>query len=132
MLNYTKKFRLDDLTAFVVGGSGLIGKEICNAIVSAGGRTIILDKIKYQINKSKNEDSSLIWRMFDCSKLENLETQFIKQVKEFGIPDVFINCSYPRTKDWSNNSFKNITLNSFKENINIHMNSYAWLARLAA
>ena len=50
MTDYLKKFRLDQLTAFVVGGSGLIGKEICNSIVSAGGRAIVLDKIKYQIN----------------------------------------------------------------------------------
>ena len=57
---------------------------------------------------------------------------YLRQIKEFGVPDVFINCSYPRTKDWSSNSFKDITMNSFRENIDIHMNSYAWLAKLTA
>ena len=132
MTDYLKKFRLDQLTAFVVGGSGLIGKEICNSIVSAGGRAIVLDKIKYQINKTKHKDSSLIWRKFDCSVLDNLDKQFFKQTKEFGVPDIFINCSYPRTKDWDRNSFKNITLDSYRKNIDIHLNTYAWLARLAA
>ena len=30
------------------------------------------------------------------------------------------------------NSFKDITLSSFRENIDLHLNSYSWLARLVA
>ena len=130
--DYLNIFRLDKLTVFVVGGCGLIGKEICNAIVSAGGKVIILDKIKYEPNVEKRKNSDLIWRFFDCSNLDSLEDQFFEIIEEFGVPDVFINCSYPRTKDWAKNSFKKITLKSFRENIDIHLNSYAWLARLTA
>ncbi len=46
--------------------------------------------------------------------------------------DVFINCSYPRTEDWASNSFADISLESMRKNIDIHLNSYIWIAKLAA
>ena len=57
---------------------------------------------------------------------------FSETVDTFGCPDVFINCSYPRTEDWANNSFEKISLESMRKNIDIHLNSYIWLAKMAA
>ena len=34
--------------------------------------------------------------------------------------------------DWKNNSFKKINLKSFKKNIDIHLNSFAWTAKIIA
>ena len=53
-------------------------------------------------------------------------------MKEFGCPDVFINCSYPRTKDWNQCSFKKVSLKRMTKNIEIHMNSYAWISKIVA
>ena len=53
-------------------------------------------------------------------------------IKSNGTPDIFINCSYPRTSDWKNNSFKKININSYKKNIDIHLNSFVWTAKIAA
>jgi NAD(P)-dependent dehydrogenase (short-subunit alcohol dehydrogenase family) len=131
MHDYLKKFLLNELSVFVVGGSGLIGREICDAVTCAGANTIVLDKIKIPNKKTKNS-STLIWRKFDCSNLNNLEKQLLYIIKEFGVPDILINCSYPRTRDWGKNSFKTISLKSFRKNIDIHLNSYAWLAKLTA
>ena len=36
------------------------------------------------------------------------------------------------TKDWKNTSFSNIKKKFLDENIKIHLNSYSWLAKLAA
>ena len=44
MIEYLEKFRLDGKTAFVVGGAGLIGREVSIALASSGARTIILEK----------------------------------------------------------------------------------------
>ena len=49
-MKYTKKFSNKGKTAFVVGGSGLIGSEICNALAELGSKVIIIDKVK----KNKN------------------------------------------------------------------------------
>ena len=47
-------------------------------------------------------------------------------------PNVFINASYPISKDWKKNTFKEISYNSYKENIEIHLNSYVWIAKCIA
>jgi len=53
MIDYLQKFRLDNKTAFVMGGLGLIGREVSIAFSSMGAKTIILD-IKNQ--KSSHTD----------------------------------------------------------------------------
>ena len=65
-------------------------------------------------------------------KLMDINKNFSLILKQFQVPDIFINCSYPHTKDWDKNSFKKINLKSFQKNVDIHMNSFSWLARLAA
>ena len=136
MIDYLNKFRLDKKTAFVFGGVGLIGHEVSTAIAMAGADTVILDidEVKGNAQDSRLAENGLktSFKAFDCSDVENLEVNFSDLLKEFGVPDVFINCSYPFTLDWGKSSFQEVTLKSFRENVDIHMNSYAWLARLAA
>ena len=127
-----KKFRLNNQTAFVMGGLGLIGREVTNAFASAGARTIVLDlETKKDLaldRKMSIKDYDIIFRHFDCANMELLEHNFSNLIKEFDSPTVFINCSYPRTADWDKSSFSEITINSFRKNVDIHMNSYPWLA----
>ena len=136
MIDYLQKFRLDKKTAFVVGGVGLIGREVSTAFATAGANTFILDidqeKGNVIIKELSDAGVKTYFRLFDCSDTDNLESYFSGLLNETGPPDVFINCSYPRTDDWGKSSFREVTLKSFRENVDIHMNSYAWLARLAA
>ena len=131
-----KKFRLDGDTAYVVGGMGLIGKEVSQAIALAGAKTIVLDVIDGDaqafVTTLQDKGCSITYKHFNASKLKKLDQSFIALLEEFGPPNVFVNCSYPRTANWGKSSFKDITLESFQKNVDIHMNSYAWLARLAA
>ena len=126
--DYNNIFSLNNQTAFIVGGQGLLGSEITKAISSQNANTIVLD-----INTENSYESKGVHCLkFDCSDLKNLETAFISVINEFGCPDIFINCSYPRTEDWTKNTFEEISLESYKQNIDIHLNSYVWLAKLAA
>ena len=125
---YSEILSLKNRLAFIVGGEGLIGKEITKAISSYGAKTVILDLIR----QDKEDTDNTSFRYFDCSALENIEAALKDVIKEFGCPDIFVNCSYPRTEDWSQNSFESITLDSFRKNVDIHMNSYAWLAKITA
>ena len=125
---YSDIFSLNNQTAFIVGGKGLLGLEITKAISSHGAKTIILD-----VNEQQGTDlDNIIFQKFDCSSLNNIETALNDVIDEFGCPDIFINCSYPRTEDWAKGSFKDIELNTLKDNIEIHLDSYAWLARTVA
>ena len=136
MIDYIQKYKLDDKVAFVMGGAGLIGSEISKAFASIGAKTIILDLDKLNGEKLKNDllhdGYSAEFRKFDCEDMENLEKNFLRLLDELGPIDIFINCSYPRTKAWSKSSFDEVTFSSFRKNVDVHMNSYAWFARLAA
>ena len=129
MNNYLKLFQNKNKLAFVVGGHGLIGKEICKALLSSGCKVIVLD-----IKSKKNSllKKKLYNHYLDCSNLKALKNNIDKVIKKYGTPKIFINCSYPKSHDWLKNSFKDITEKSYKYNIDVHLNSFVWLAKYLA
>ena len=130
--NYIKKYQLNRKKAFVIGGVGLIGKEITTALGSAGAEVFVLDlkqKKKEFLKYFKNE-KRIHFFGFNCEKISKAESFLKNLINLKGCPDVFVNCSYPRTKKWGKSSFKNIIFKNYKKNIHIHLNSYVWLSRL--
>ena len=124
--NYLNSIKLTNKKVYILGGCGLIGSKVVKNILSVGGQVIILDIKKKEISKNVK------YEKFDCSKLKTLDKNFNKILKKFGCPDIFINCSYPKTSDWNQCSFNKITLQRMAKNVEIHMNSYAWLAKMVA
>ena len=55
--DYLNIFRLDKLTVFVVGGCGLIGKEIVNGASQFGAKIVIIDIEDTLKFKNKNLNS---------------------------------------------------------------------------
>ena len=101
---YSDLFSLENRTAFIVGGKGLLGLEITKAISTYDAKTIVLD---IDEKLSSNLDN-IIYKNFDCSNLNNIETSLNDIINEFGCPDIFINCSYPINENWKNSSFQEI------------------------
>ena len=136
MTSYLDKFRLNNKVACVVGGLGLIGTEITKAISDAGAKTLILDIDEEKGNKLAekitNDGHCAEFVQFDATDLEKISVNIKKIYKDYGSIDIFVNCSYPKTEGWGNSSFNEITLDSFRKNIDLHMNSYIWSAREAA
>jgi len=136
MINYLKKFSLKGKTSFVTGSAGLIGEEVSKALATAGARVVMLDiddeKGMNAVNAISEHGYKANYENFDCSDLDNINTNIRSLVKKYDSVDIFINCSYPKTKDWAKSSFKDISIKSFRKNVDIHMNSYAWLAKLFA
>ena len=126
MKNYLNSFKLTNKLAFVVGGNGLIGREVVNVLISAGAKVIIIDNVK------KKEIKNATYEKIDITKLNRLTQNIIRLIKKYKVPDCFINCSYPKTKDWSTNSYKKIKIQSFEKNVSIHMNSFVWFAKIIA
>ena len=118
--------------AFVLGGSGLIGKEVIKLLLKRGCQTINLD-IKNNKIFSKYEflNEKFSFAKFNCQSKSGIQN-YKKIVKKFGLPDIFINCSYPKTKDWHNNSFKNIKLSSLKKNIETNLVTSSFLIKEVA
>lgn len=118
---------LKNKKAFIIGGSGLIGKQIIKTFLSNGAKVLNLDLKKILIKNSRYN-----FKSFNCSDLNKMDDNFDQILKTFGTPDIFINASYPRTQDWSKNDFQNIKLKSLRQNIDIFMNSYVWSAKYFA
>ena len=74
-------------------------------------------KILYYIKsllKEKFEGHSINFEYFDCSDIELIEKNLEIVNKKYGCPDVFINCSWPRSKDFAKNNFSDIKLSSLR------------------
>ena len=125
-MSFIKKIKLTNKKVYILGGYGLIGSKVVENILSLQAKVFVLD-----IKKDRKQ-KNVSYEKFDCSKTKNLETKFSKIIKKYGCPDIFINCSYPRTKDWNQSSFDKITLKRMNKNIEIHMNSYAWISKIVA
>lgn len=125
-MQYKNIFNLSNKIAFVLGGNGLIGKEASRALLDLGAKVIVIDI------DIKRQDKKIFYEKVDISDVKNLTRNIKKLIKKYGIPNIFINCTYPKTKDWKNNSFKKINLVSYKKNIDMHLNSYVWSAKVIA
>ena len=87
---------LKNKKVIIVGGSGLIGKKIIKTFLSNGAKVLNLDLKKILIKNSRYN-----FKNFNCSDLNSMNNNFDQIIKKFGVPDIFINSSYPRTQDWS-------------------------------
>ena len=113
---------------YIIGGNGLIGSSFTNLYTKNNVNLFVLD-----LFKSKKKNKNFIKNIhFDCTKLENINKKLNNIFIKYGEPDALINCSYPVTSDWKNNTFTKIKYSSFKKNIEIHLNSYCWIAKIFA
>lgn len=128
-MTYLKNYSLKKKLAIVLGGSGLIGSEICLGLSQLGCKVINLD-----ISRSKKllKINNVEFTKYNLKNISQSEKNLKKILKKHGSPNIFVNCSYPRTKSWSQSSFSKVKLKSIQENVNIHMNSSIWLAKIIA
>ena len=123
MKNYKSLFDLKNKLTFVIGGSGLIGKEILLAHLTRGSKVINFD-----IRKSNIKHQNLISKIIDLSDYKSSAQKILELIDQYGVPNIYINCSYPKTKDWGKNNFSALTVESYKMNIDIHLNSYVLIS----
>jgi len=124
-MNYFKKITsLKNKLVFVIGGTGLIGKETIKSLIDCNSKVINLDIKK--LNKNKFNE------FFDCTDEKNIKKNYLNIVKKHGVPDILINCSYPKTSEWKNNNFEKIDIKDFNLNTKNHLNSYVILSILTA
>jgi NAD(P)-dependent dehydrogenase (short-subunit alcohol dehydrogenase family) len=127
-INFKNLFNLKDYKIFILGGNGLIGSQIVKALEEFGASITVFDlDIKGRRNSSTTKHVK-----FNCANEKNIKSFFTNYIKKNKCPDVFINASYPVSKDWKKNTFKEINFNSYKKNIEIHLNSYVWIAKSIA
>lgn len=113
---------------YIIGGAGLIGSSLLEKFVeNKSTRLIVLD-----IHRPKIIHQNIFYVKINCTKINQFNKKIKNIFQKFGNPDVLINCSYPVTKKWYQSSFLDINYENFKKNIELHLNSYCWTAKVFA
>lgn len=112
---------LKDKIIIVVGGSGLLGKEIINEIIQSKGIPINLDlKIDEMCFSLKT----------DVTSKKSITKSFKIVLEKYKRIDGVVNTSYAKTKDWSNN-YENTDVLSFNKNLEFQLSSVFFISKLA-
>ncbi len=135
MMDYLARARLDKKTAFVTGGAGLLGAEICRALASAGANVVVLDVDTTGAARLASEIAAAGYRadveLFDITDLPGIAAAVDRLTHAHGGPDIWVNSAYPRTGDWAR-PVEEISLESWRKNVDMHLNGYSWATRQAA
>lgn len=99
----------------VTGGNGLLGKNLVEKLRTLEATVISTDSF-FDI-----QDDYHI--KMDITKKESVSSLINFVVKKFKKIDGWVNNAYPRTKDW-NQTVEKISFESWKKNIDMHLNGY--------
>ena len=135
-MKYDNIFNLRNKNAYVLGGVGLIGKEIVEALATFKAKVIILD-----INKNKGikfeklllkKKLKVKYEYFDITDIKFNEKLLKNIFKKYGSPHIMINSTYPKLDTWSKSNFKDTNYQIMSSNINNNLLSSSWIAKIFA
>jgi NAD(P)-dependent dehydrogenase (short-subunit alcohol dehydrogenase family) len=106
---------LNNKIIIVTGGCGLIGKVILDYLRNSRAIAINAD-----INVLDDIENGML--KCNITQSESIKETIYKVINKYGRIDGLVNCAYPRTKDWGI-VFENIEESSWKENIDMQLNS---------
>ncbi len=128
MTDYLKKFNLKGKKAVVTGGAGLIGREVVTALAQAGASVIIADtnasagkKLAQALSRAKGKVSFV---QFNAAQINDLKINVSALVKILKGIDIWVNCAYPRTKDWGVRP-EDVSVQSWQQNVEGQLNATA-------
>jgi NAD(P)-dependent dehydrogenase (short-subunit alcohol dehydrogenase family) len=108
-------FSIKNKVIVVTGGNGLLGEQMVSTFRENGAIVISAD-IYFEEKKS---DDILI----DITNEVSVKNGIATIIEKYNKIDGWINNAYPRTKDWGN-KFEDITLESWRKNVDMHLNGY--------
>jgi len=108
-------FSIKDKVIVVTGGNGLLGKQMVSTFREHGAIVIATDLFFNEMDKD-----DLVMDITDESSVKSGIADIIKKYKHI---DGWVNNAYPRTKDWGN-KFEDISLDSWRKNVDMHLNGY--------
>ena len=124
---YRNLFDFNGKKVVVTGGVGLLGSEIVKCFCEFNANTIVADvcestgkELVAEIIANRGHADFFFW---DMSNVTKIPTQVDSIEMAFGSIDVWVNCAYPRTDDWSA-KLEDVTVESWQRNVDMHLNGY--------
>lgn len=112
---------LNNKVVIVVGGGGLIGREIVKDALKKGAIVVNCD-ILFETN----------WDLgtyhLDVTKTEEIDTLITSVLERYERIDGLVNSGYPRTTDWGA-FFEDIPMDSWRKNVDWQLNSCFYLCQ---
>lgn len=120
---------LSDKIVVITGGAGLLGRDLCKAILLNNGTPIIADldedrgeSLLKDLNEVKSGGNVAYFKTDITSRSSLLSlVKFADQ--KFGKIHALVNNAYPRNKAYGKD-FLNVSYEDFCENINMHLGGY--------
>ena len=120
--------KIKDKVVVITGGAGLLGIQHINAVLSNGGKAVVIDinlkKINLLKKKFKSESNNIIFVRCDISN-ENMVKKTLSEIlNKFRRLDILINnasIDYPPLKKNNKYKLENFSINDFKKDINVSL-----------
>jgi NAD(P)-dependent dehydrogenase (short-subunit alcohol dehydrogenase family) len=116
-------FDLSDQIIIVTGGSGLIGRPICETIDAHGGTTIVADVDENGGSELAASLENGVYKHLDITDSDSIETLCDAVSSEYGRIDGLINLAYPRTESYGQ-QFESVGTDDLIENMSLHLGGY--------
>ncbi|WP_061214985.1 oxidoreductase [Syntrophomonas wolfei] len=128
MNKYISRFSLDNKTIIITGACGLLGREICKALAELHARIVLADIDIMAAEKLQEElrdvyGASVTAFPLDISSEDSVNKLVDELSKQEVSIDGLVNNAYPRNITYGT-IFENITMDSWRENIDMHLNGY--------
>ena len=124
---YESCLRLDSRLAVVAGGAGLIGTEIVKCLCAFGADVVFLDvaanRGEIVAREAVRQGGRCRFDYCDLSDVPAIPKEIARIEDTYGPIDIWVNCTYPRTADW-NRKLEDVTPDSWRANVDMHMNAY--------
>ena len=112
---------LENKIIIVTGGNGLIGREIIKHLKKNHAVVINLE-----LNVKDNFEAGTL--LCDVTDKKSVDSTIKKVLSKYKKIDGLVNNAYPRTKDWGV-AFENISIKSWKQNIDLQLNSCFYITQ---
>jgi len=108
-------FDIKNKVIVVTGSNGLLGRDIISSLRKNGAIGVGTD-----IVFNNKGDDDFIMDITDENSVNEVIKSIVNKYKKI---HGWVNNAYPRTKDWGN-KFENISFESWRTNVDMHMNGY--------
>lgn len=130
MKSYNNIFSCKEKVAVIIGGSGLIGREVAIGLHDFDAKVIIAD-VNEEDAISFIPHRAIEFKYLNIASEESIRETMAKIKKDSKRIDILVNCAYPRTEDWGL-KLEEVKFDSWKKNVNDHLGGYFLCTRFVA